>query len=101
TRGASTWLHRIGRPASTGRSPLILLNPGAQYGAAKCWLPEYFAQLADRFATELGATILLSGAPKERGILEAIKSHMKHAPVDLSTSGLTLGALKEITRRCD
>jgi heptosyltransferase-2 len=27
---------------------------------------------------------------------------MKHAsPIDLSTKGLTLGALKEITRRCD
>jgi len=89
------------RPASRGRSPLILLNPGAQYGAAKCWLPEYFAQLADRLADELGATILLSGAPKERGIIDAILSHMKHAPIDLSTKGLTLGALKEITRRCD
>jgi len=26
---------------------------------------------------------------------------VKHAPIDLSTRGLTLGALKEITRRCD
>src|SRR6266700_3036324 len=57
------------RPAAGGRPPLIILNPGAQYGAAKCWLPESFAQLADRLADELGATILLSGAPKERGII--------------------------------
>src|SRR5213079_2945469 len=48
------------RPAASGLAPLILLNPGAQYGAAKCWLPEYFAQLADRFVDELGATVLLS-----------------------------------------
>jgi heptosyltransferase-2 len=26
---------------------------------------------------------------------------MKHAPVDLAQAGLTLGALKEIIRRCD
>src|SRR5205809_6580758 len=54
------------RPAACGLAPLIILNPGAQYGAAKCWLPEYFAQLADRFIDEMGATILISSAPKER-----------------------------------
>src|SRR4051794_13753375 len=57
------------RPAAQGRAPLILLNPGAQYGAAKCWLPEYFADLADRLHTDLGATVLLSGSPKERAII--------------------------------
>ena len=31
------------RPAACGLAPLIMLNPGAQYGAATCWLPEYFA----------------------------------------------------------
>src|SRR3954447_1277126 len=36
------------RPSAFGEAPLILLNPGAQYGAAKMWLPENFAQLADR-----------------------------------------------------
>src|SRR6476620_10779262 len=62
----------LSRPAARGLAPLILLNPGAQYGAAKCWLPEYFAQLGDRFIEELGATVLLSGAPRERAILEAV-----------------------------
>src|SRR3954471_23014079 len=91
----------IDRPGSRGGSPLIILNPGAQYGAAKCWLPEYFAQLADRFIEEQGATVLLSAAPKERAIVDAIQSHMKHAAVDLAAAGLTLGAMKEIVRRCD
>ena len=54
----------INRPAARGFAPLILLNPGANYGAAKCWLPEYFAQLADRFIEEQGATVLLSAAPR-------------------------------------
>jgi heptosyltransferase-2 len=89
------------RPASQGKPPRILLNPGAQYGAAKCWLPEYFAQLADRFVDELGATVLLSSAPKERKIVDAISRHMKHAPIDLAAAGQTLGSHKEIVRRCD
>ena len=89
------------RPGSWGAAPLILLNPGAAFGAAKCWKPEYFAELADRFIEELGATVLVSAAPKERSIVEAIKRSMRHAPVDLSNKGMTLGSLKEIVRRCD
>lgn len=91
----------ISRPGAQGEPPLILLNPGAQYGAAKCWRPEYFAELADRFIHELDATVLLSGAPKERPILESIKRCMRHAALDLSNKGVTLGSLKEIVRRCD
>jgi heptosyltransferase-2 len=89
------------RPGASGSLPLILLNPGAQYGAAKCWLPDYFAQLADRFIDELGATVLISSAPRERAIVDAISRQMKHAAVDLARAGSTLGAMKEIIRRCD
>jgi len=91
----------LDRPASSGGAPMILLNPGAQYGAAKCWLPEYFAELADRLIDDLGAQVLISAAPRERGIVDAINRHMKHAAVDLGRDGMTLGALKEIVRRCD
>jgi heptosyltransferase-2 len=106
-RAAAAVLSRAGlgldleRPASAGQPPLILLNPGAQFGAAKCWSPEYFAALADRFIVELGATVLISAAPRERGIVDSILMNMKHAPVDLLAHGSTLGALKEIVRRCD
>ena len=91
----------ISRPAAAGQPPLVILNPGAQYGEAKCWLPENFAALADRFIDELGATVLLSGSPRERRLIEIIQRHMKHAAVDLSTKGMDLGSLKEIIRRCD
>jgi heptosyltransferase-2 len=91
----------LDRPSGHGKPPLVMLNPGAQYGAAKCWLPEYFAAVGDRFAEELGATVLISAAPRERRIVDAILRHMRHAPVDLSAKGSTLGGLKEIVRRCD
>jgi heptosyltransferase-2 len=91
----------VERPAAAGRPPLILLNPGAQFGAAKCWLPEYFAELSDRLVEELGATVLLSSAPKERMIVSGVLRHTKHPTIDLAANGLSLGALKEIVRRCD
>ncbi|HWE01154.1 MAG TPA: lipopolysaccharide heptosyltransferase II [Tepidisphaeraceae bacterium] len=91
----------IHRPASLGKPPLILLNPGANYGAAKCWRAEYFAQLADRLIEQLHATVVISAAPKERDIVNAVKSQMKRSAIDLSDRGITLGSLKEIVRRCD
>jgi heptosyltransferase-2 len=91
----------IDKPGSTGSGPLVLLNPGAQYGAAKCWRPEYFAELGDRLINELRATVLLSAAPRERPIVDSIKQYMRQTPVDLSLHGVTLGSLKEISRRCD
>jgi heptosyltransferase-2 len=83
------------------KKPLIMLNPGAQYGSSKCWPPEYFAELADRLIDERGAQVLISSAPKERKIVDEITRRMNHAPIDLAKAGLTLGALKEIVRRCD
>ncbi|HEY8751217.1 MAG TPA: lipopolysaccharide heptosyltransferase II [Tepidisphaeraceae bacterium] len=91
----------IHRPAASGERPLVLLNPGAQYGAAKCWRPEYFAELADKLIDDQGATVLLSGTPREKVIIESIKRCMRHAALDLSNKGMSLGALKEIVRRCD
>ena len=45
--------------------------------------------------------MLISATPKERAIVEQIQRNMKHAAVDLSTKGMTLGSLKEVIRRCD
>ena len=91
----------IYRPASFGHGPLVVLNPGAQYGAAKCWLPEYFAQVGDRLIKGMGATVLISSAPRERLIVAAVQGSMKHKAIDLAETGMSLGALKEIVRRCD
>ena len=91
----------VERPGARGGPPLVLLNPGAQYGAAKCWHPDYFAQLADRFTDERGATVLVSAAPRERAIVDAVRRIARRPLVDLSGAGMTLGGLKEVVRRCD
>lgn len=91
----------IDRPGAAGHSPLVLLNPGANYGEAKCWQPEKFAAVADKLVRERNATILVSGAPKERRILDEVLRHIKTKAIDLSRHGTTLGSLKDIVRRCD
>lgn len=89
------------RPGASGGGPLVILNPGANYGEAKCWQPEKFAAVADALVKSRNATILVSGAPKERRILDEVMKRITTRAIDLSKLGMSLGALKEITRRAD
>ena len=104
---AEALLERVGlpagldRPGQAGGSPLVILNPGANYGDAKCWPTRSFAELSDRLFEELNATVLLSSAPKEARIVAEILDRARHRPIDLAAAGLSLGTLKEIVRRCD
>jgi heptosyltransferase-2 len=93
----------VHRPGSHGAPPLVLLNPGAQYGEAKCWPPERFAAVADELVRRHNATILVSGAPRERQILDEVLRKIRTRAIDLSRliPSPTLGSLKEIIRRCD
>src|SRR4029450_12206062 len=43
-----------------GQKPLVALAPGAAYGGAKRWPPEYFAELADGLAAD-GAQCVIVG----------------------------------------
>ena len=42
-----------------------VINPGAAYGSAKRWIPERFAEVADKLFSEFGLSIVLSGGPGE------------------------------------
>jgi lipopolysaccharide heptosyltransferase II len=54
--------------------PLIALHAGAQNGQAKRWPARHWATLAVRLATELGALVVLTGAPNEAPLAEKIKN---------------------------
>jgi len=64
--------------------PVIGLNPGSSYGGAKRWLPERFAEVADRLASEWGWRVVIVGAKGEEALGRAIAERMQRASVVLS-----------------
>ena len=57
---------------------IVGINPGAYAGTAKRWLPERYAETADRLAEKLNGKIVLTGIANEREVCEYIASLCKH-----------------------
>lgn len=53
--------------------------PGAEYGPAKCWPAEHYAELARTLAAAHGLPILLLGSGKELALCEQIAHHAEGA----------------------
>ncbi len=89
---------RLG-PVEPGR-PLVVLNPGAGYGSAKCWPAEYYAEVADALAARQGARVVATLGPKERVIAERLQAAVRR-PIEVFVDPpLGLGPLKALIRRC-
>ncbi|MDP2156980.1 MAG: lipopolysaccharide heptosyltransferase II [Nitrospirota bacterium] len=63
------------------KRPVIALNPGAAYGSSKRWLPERFAEVANKVITELNGSVVLLGGPKEAGIADDILNNLESSLV--------------------
>jgi heptosyltransferase-2 len=65
--------------------PLVGIHPGATNSSAKRWIPERYAEVAERLTdSHQDARIVLLGGPEEQSITDAIRSHLKTAPILLS-----------------
>lgn len=78
---------------------LVLINPGANYGDTKIWYPDRFAAVGDQCVREFGAKVAITGAPKERHIVDAVMTAAREPMVDLTKLGLDLTLLKSIVKR--
>ncbi|MEK7798175.1 MAG: lipopolysaccharide heptosyltransferase II [Nitrospirota bacterium] len=78
---------------------VIGLNPGSVYGSAKRWLPERFAQVADRLAAEHAACVLIFGGKGEEALGTAIAGMMT-APTIVYSGRTTVRQLMALIKRC-
>jgi heptosyltransferase-2 len=92
---------RLAASGLAGHHPLVVLSPGAKFGAAKCWLPERFAAVADRLIEDDGAEVVVTCGPGEEPIAESIGRLMQRRGHVWSRPRLTLGELKSLIRCCD
>ncbi len=81
--------------------PLVVLSPGAKYGAAKCWPAERFAATADRLVHAHNAAVIVTCGPGEEAIAQLIGEKMQEKCFVFDDPGLSLGQLKSLIKRCD
>ncbi|MEH6515407.1 MAG: lipopolysaccharide heptosyltransferase II [Halioglobus sp.] len=79
--------------------PLVVLCPGANFGASKCWEPQRFAAVADRLVADSGVAIAISPGPGEEPLARAIADAMSSPAALLEAPCLTLAELKSLIKR--
>jgi heptosyltransferase-2 len=65
-------------------APIVAINPGATYGAAKRWYPDRFAAVADALSAEWGAAVVVVGSTAEAPLSGEIEAATRNPPVNLA-----------------
>lgn len=86
--------------STSGSVPKLGVVPGAEYGPAKRWLPERFAEAMRKVYAETNAEWRMFGVTKDREIADSILSEAKVPCVDL-VGKTTLRELIAELRLCD
>jgi len=81
--------------------PLIAIHPGTSlnYGS-KRWMPDRYAQLADRLTREIQGTVVFTWGPGELPLVEEMRKAMT-APSILAPPTESLTQLGEVFKRCN
>ena len=79
--------------------PVIGVSPGAAYGSAKRWLPERFAETANRLAHELDASVAIFGAQAESEVCKEVAAGIE-APVRNFAGQTSLAEFIELAAAC-
>ena len=81
---------------------LVALNPGANYGSAKQWPEERYAELARLLLEDAETGLLLVGGPGDHPVCDRIYHSVEHHGRMLDLSGRTsIPQLAAVLDRCD
>ena len=78
---------------------VLVVTPGASFGASKLWPPEHFASAADGLARERGLVPVVAPGPGEGAAAAAIASCMEERAVVLDAPPTTLPELAALVAR--
>ena len=78
---------------------VIGVSPGAAYGSAKRWIPERFADAANRCAKEWGASVAIFGSQQERELCATVAAAIE-VPVRNFAGETTLGEFIDMAAAC-
>ena len=90
---------RLERVGATPDAALLVVSPGAAFGASKLWPPEHFARACDSVARDAGLLPVLAPAPAEIAIAGAVKARMTERCICLDDPPLDLAELKALIAR--
>ena len=94
---ANQFLERYG---ISSEDMVIGINPGAKYGASKCWPPEYFARLAELLTQRWNCKLMLFIGPGEEAIGQTIVQQSKAKIINTGPDNVDLALLKPLIHRC-
>jgi len=94
---ANQFLERYG---ISSEDMVIGINPGAKYGASKCWPPEYFARLAELLEQRWNCKLMLFIGPGEEAIGQTIVQQSQAKIINTGPDNVDLALLKPLIQRC-
>ncbi|MGD2080783.1 MAG: lipopolysaccharide heptosyltransferase II, partial [Nitrospirota bacterium] len=85
------------------RRPVVGINPGAQFGPAKQWMPERFASLTTKIVEDLGGSAVVFGGHGEAALADSIlgASSVDSARAVSMAGKTTLRELVGLVSECD
>ena len=91
-----TRLRELGAAPET---PILVVTPGASFGASKLWPPEHFASACDGIARRLGLLPVLAPGPMELAIAQRIAAAARERILALVDPPPTLEQVKALVAR--
>lgn len=83
----------------TDAEDLLVVTPGAAFGASKLWPTEHFARAADEISKQFGLRTVLAPGPGEQRTADRIASQMASPCLALESRDATLADLKALVAR--